>query len=292
MLKSMTGFGQASHSRGQDKWVVEIRSVNHRFFDYSARLPQSLTPLESEIRNLVQTQVKRGKINLFVNQNGNDPSAEKVGIDEKKIDFYYKGLKKVASRLGIPAQISVRDLITLPHVFVVERNGLNVEKEWPWIEKTVKKAVANFLSMKEREGQLLEKDFLGRLSTIAKAAQKIKTTAEKVILQYQSKLKARVSELTSGLEFDQEKLAREVAIMADRADITEEIVRLDNHLSLFRVTLKEGDEVGKKLDFIIQEMNREVNTIGSKSLSFEISHEVIQIKNEIEKIREQVQNIE
>ncbi len=292
MLRSMTGFGQATLGQGKDKWIVEIRSLNHRFLEYSSRLPQALSPLENEIKNLVQSQIKRGKVSLFISLNGGESIREKVIIDEEKIDFYFRNLRKIAHRLKMDPKLSLNDLIVLPNIFLVDKTNIQIAKEWPRIRLAIRRALKKLLMMKTREGLALKKEILGRLSLITKAVQKIRKSASTVVLEYQERLKKRVSALTMGLEIDHEKLAKEVAIMADRSDITEEVVRLENHIKLFRSTLEERDEIGKKLDFITQEMNREANTIGSKSSSFYISQEVVKIKSEIEKIREQVQNIE
>ncbi len=292
MLKSMTGFGQSTLGHGKDKWVVEIRSLNHRFLEYSARLPQVLAPLENEIKNLIQTKVKRGKISLSVSYNGGDSPREDVAIDEKKLDFYYRSLRRIAQRLKIDPKLSLQDLVGLPNIFLVQKSDFELAREWQRLSKALRRALAKLQKMKAKEGMALKKEFFLRLRLIAEALQRIEKASQIAVLQYQERLKNRVAELTKGIELDQEKLAREVAIMAERSDITEEIVRLGNHLKLFRSTLEESGEIGKKLDFITQEMNREANTIASKSPAFQISQEAVNIKSEIEKIKEQVQNIE
>lgn len=292
MLKSMTGFGQATLGHGKDKWVVEIRCLNHRFLEYSSKLPQTLSSLEGDIKGLVQAKIRRGKVSLAINLNGGESLREQVVIDGKKIDFYYRNLRKIAHRLKIDAKFSLSDLISLPNIFLVQKSNLVMSREWVRVRKVVLKALGRLMRMKVREGQILKRELLMRLTIIANSVARIEKVSSRVLLAYQERLKNRVEELVVGLELDTEKLAREVAIMADKSDITEEIVRLGSHLKLFRATLAENEEVGKKLDFITQEMNREANTIASKSLSFDISQEVVKIKTEIEKIREQVQNIE
>jgi len=292
MLKSMTGFGQATLGQGKNKWVVEVRSLNHRFLEYSSKIPQVLNSLEGEIKHLVQAKVKRGKISLTINLNGGEFTKEDVRIDEKKIDLYYHNLRRIASRLKIDSKLSLSDLISLPDIFLVEKPRFELSKEWLHVREAVLSALEKLVKMKIREGSALHRELLLRLRMIAQSVAKIQKVTSKSILDYQARLKSRVTELARGLELDSEKLAREGAIMADKSDITEEIVRLKSHLKLFKVTLGEKEEVGKKLDFITQEMNREANTVASKSLSFGISQEVVKIKSEIEKIREQVQNIE
>lgn len=292
MLKSMTGFGQATVGRGKDKWTVEIRSLNHRFLEYSARLPQVLAPLENDIKNLIQAKVRRGKISLSISFNGGESVRENVAIDEQKLDFYYRSLRRIAHRLKIDPKLTLHDLVGLPNIFLVEKGEFRAAKEWQRLQNVIRLALDRLQKMKVKEGQALKKQFLLRLELIEEALKRIEKSSQQAVLQYQERLKARVSELTKGIELDHEKLAREVAIMAERSDITEEIVRLGNHLKLFQSTLDENGEIGKKLDFITQEMNREANTIASKSPAFQISQDAVNIKSEIEKIREQVQNIE
>lgn len=288
----MTGFGQAVLGRGADKWVVEIRSLNHRYLEYSSKLPQALTPLEGHIKSLVQSHVRRGKVSVFITSNGAESLRENVVIDEGKIEFYYRNLRRIAHHLKIEPRISLSDLVALPNIFLADKASVKMEEHWPRIQKALRKAIVRLIQMKVREGAALKKDLLWRVGLIAKCLARVKRLATSVVVQYQERLKTRVAELTKGLDLDSEKLAREIAIMADRSDVTEEVVRLENHLRLFRSTLEEREEVGKKLDFITQEMNREANTIASKSVSFAISREVVRIKTEVEKIREQVQNIE
>jgi len=288
----MTGFGRTQLRRGQNQWVFELRSLNHRFFEYSAKLPEALNPFESDIRELIESKITRGKVNLFVSANGGGMELERVYIDEKKVGLYYKSFKKIAHRLGIDDHLSLSDVLKLPNIFLVEKSTVPFPGFRAFVRKGIENALSELLCMKIREGKALQKDLTARLSEIRKALAGIRCIAGKMASQYEQRLKMRVSQLTEGFALDAEKLAREVALMADRSDINEEMVRLESHLELFRSSLRLEGPIGKKLDFIVQELNRETTTIGSKSMSFEISNEVIRIKSELEKIREQIQNIE
>jgi uncharacterized protein (TIGR00255 family) len=288
----MTGYGQAAAKGRRDKWTVEIRSLNHRYLEYSSKLPQSLMALEGEIKSVVQAKIKRGKVTLSLTLEDGADDRARVFIDETKISFYHQHLKKIARKMKVDDKVSIRDLITLPGVFDAERAESDSAKIWPRIQSCVNQAVEELLRMKIQEGKALKKELSLRLGHVQASLSKIKTFASGAVLHYQDRLKNRISELTKGLELDAEKLAKEAAVLADRSDVTEEIVRLGSHIDLFRSVLEEVGEIGKKLDFITQEMNREANTIASKAMNFDISQEAVRIKTEIEKIREQVQNIE
>jgi uncharacterized protein (TIGR00255 family) len=292
MLKSMTGYGEATSGTGRKRCTVEIRALNHRYLEITPRLPQALTPLEAEIRMFVQSRIKRGKIHLSVSLNNGDPQSEELDLDEQKVLNYYRQLVTMARRLRIDSRISLSDLLAFPNIFVLKKRESEVLKRWPEIRRTMNRALGRLLTMKIREGQALKKELVKRLSLIRSGLGRIKRLSTDLVIHYQNRLRERVRELTEGLEMDREMLAKEVSLLADRSDVTEETVRLDNHLRLFREALQEDSEAGKKLDFITQEMNREANTIASKALSFPVSREIVKIKAEIEKIREQVQNIE
>ena len=288
----MTGFAQAVTGRAGTKCVVEIRSLNHRFFEYSARWPQILGAYENEIKEIVRSRVKRGKISVFISMTDAESQREKVTVDEEKIAFYCRFFRRVARRQKLDPRLSLGDIVHLPDIFLVDKDEADASREWARVRKVLAQSLASLVQMKKKEGQALACDLLARIRAMQHAAARIKRLSSGTVSQYQKRLGERVREFARGLEPDPDRLTKEVAIMADRVDITEEVVSLENHLRLFAATVRESGEVGKKLDFIAQEMNREANTIASKSLSFEISKEVVRIKTEIEKIREQVQNIE
>lgn len=292
MIRSMTGYGQASLGSEKRKCSVEIRSLNHRYFDYSARIPQALLALEEPIKQLIHSRIQRGKITLSLSLNGGETLLERVRIDEEKVGFYYKSLLRAASKLGLERSIRIADIIHLPGIFVFEKEAVNAEKWWPTVRLTVERALKDLIFMREKEGRCLERDFVKRLGIVERLARGIQRRSHGLVHIYRRRLGERIKELTAGVDLDKDRLLKESAVIAERSDITEELVRLGNHIKLCRSALRQTEEAGKRIDFIMQEMNREANTIASKSVDFGISSDVVHIKSEIEKMREQVQNIE
>ncbi len=292
MIRSMTAFARASASSREGGWVVEIRSVNHRYFEFSFKLPPSLFPLESRIRDFVQKDIRRGKITLAISQDGEEETAKPVTIDESVVKMYLQSIHKLKKKFRLQGDLSVRDLLGLPRIFTVEKSEENPEKSWRLVQKTLRRTLALAIKAKEGEGAKLAEDVLARLGKIKKTVQKIESLASGMAEKYFKKLSERVDQLLAEKEKDPERIHREVAFLAERTDITEEIVRMKSHLEQFERRLKSETEVGRELDFMCQEMNREVNTMGSKAQLFEISTEVVFMKGELEKIREQIQNIE
>jgi uncharacterized protein (TIGR00255 family) len=287
----MTGFGEHRFSIGALRGRIEIRSINHRYFDFSSRLPLLVSPLEQKIKDFLSQYLVRGKVTLSISlnsQNGMDP----VLIDTDKLKFYKKELQKAAKKVGFKADLSVSDVIRLPNVFTVESKEQDPEKLWKKLQPELKKAIIRVIHMQEKEGSALVEDILARLSKIETNSRKIETLSQEMVPAFKEKLEKKISELTSSSQLDSNRLEQEVALFAQHHDITEELVRLRSHMGIFKKILAHEREVGKKLDFLIQEMNREVNTISSKALSSEISQSVVEIKTEQEKIREQIQNIE
>lgn len=290
-IRSMTGFGEHRFSIGALRGRIEIRSINHRYFDFSSRLPLLVSPLEQKIKDFLSQYLVRGKVTLSISlnsQNGMDP----VLIDTDKLKFYKKELQKAAKKVGFKADLSVSDVIRLPNVFTVESKEQDPEKLWKKLQPELKKAIIRVIHMQEKEGSALVEDILARLSKIETNSRKIETLSQEMVPAFKEKLEKKISELTSSSQLDSNRLEQEVALFAQHHDITEELVRLRSHMGIFKKILAHEREVGKKLDFLIQEMNREVNTISSKALSSEISQSVVEIKTEQEKIREQIQNIE
>ena len=290
MSQSMTGYGQAKTKIGKREFLIEFRSVNHRHLDLSVRLPSGLSAFESEIRQLIADKVKRGKINAYLGWNGE--SENELEVDAKRVKQYIASLRRIGKLLKLDPSLSVSDLVGLPNIFTTVAERAIDKRDWPAIRRATEKALTGFIQMRTREGSGHVSDIKKRLTKIEGAIQTIKQRAHQVPDDYKQKLTKRIQELTSAVELDQKALSREVAFFADRSDITEELVRLDHHIKFFRKTLDEHGEIGKRLDFISQEIHRETNTIASKSSSFPIAKDVITIKAEVEKIREQVQNIE
>ena len=287
----MTGFARARSSTKPTDLSVEIRSVNHRYFELGLKLPPSLYDLEDRIRELCHQKIRRGKVNVFVGET-ESADLEAVVLNEKALQFYLSAILKLKKRYRLQDHFSARDILSLPQVFSVRKKAGDPEKLWPSLKKLFEKALTIHETSRVREGQTLAKDLLMRLGKIEKRVSEIEGKVKRNPKEIFERLKGRIGELIQPVEVDPDRISREVAFLAERSDVTEEIVRLKSHLCLFRDKLKENREVGKELDFILQEMNRETNTLGSKSQDFEISKTVVAVKAELEKLREQVQNIE
>ncbi len=292
MIRSMTGFARASVPAKEGHWTVEIRSVNHRYFEFSVKMPQSVSLLENRVRDLVQAEMKRGKITVGINLERNEKTRPPVIIDEAVVENYLSAAGKLKKKYKLAGDISIDQVMRLPGIFAIPEQENDGEKRWPEIKKVLTLALQMSGKNKEEEGRKLAKDIAERLRMITQAVNKIeKNTASRTGLIFE-RLQAKVKALLGEREKDLERVEREVAFLAERSDITEELVRMRSHLELFQSRLKASGEVGRELDFVCQEINREVNTMTSKSQMYEISTEVVFIKGEVEKIREQIQNIE
>ncbi|OPX51287.1 YicC/YloC family endoribonuclease [Clostridium thermobutyricum] len=293
MTRSMTSFGRARSEEGNEKvFSVEMKSVNHRYLDISIRMPKWMLPLEEKIRNQISSKLNRGKVDIFINLKSYSKSNNAVQLDKELARNYYNCLEEMADMLGIENDITVAKLSRFPDVISVVEKEEDLEETYKEIEILIDKSLNLMLEMREREGNKLREDILAKLNIIEHSVLDIEKIADTIPEVYKQKLEERIKVLTDGSEVDQTRLAMEVAMFADKATIDEEIIRLKSHLIQMRSTLSLNESIGRKLDFIVQEMNREANTIASKSSSIEITNIVIEIKNIIEKIREQIQNIE
>ncbi|MBI4397939.1 MAG: YicC family protein [Candidatus Omnitrophica bacterium] len=292
MIRSMTGYGDARSGRRAGTYSVEIRSVNQRFFDLQVRLPSELACLESEVKKLLQTEIVRGKVTAFIGIEGMADSAEELSLDFERARFYISLLKQVEQKLKIKNDISAREILSFSNVLKIKEKTADTRKIWTAMKPVLEQALRAFVHSREKEGKIILDDLEGRLKTIVKRVREIEAVAKNLPALYKQKLDRRIKELTHGLMLDEEKLLKETALVAERSDMTEEIVRLLGHIELFGKILKEKGDVGKRLDFVVQEMNRETNTIGSKCSDFSIAGAVVEIKSELEKIREQIQNVE
>lgn len=293
MVKSMTSFGRAQGEEGKRYlFSVEMKSVNNRYLDINIRLPKFMIALEEEIRKIINKKLNRGKVDVFINYKsyGKGDAVPKLNIDLAK--DYYDCLKKLSDTLGIEDDITLSKIAKFPEVITLEVEEENIEEILGEITPLLNTTLHNMIDMRINEGEKLKEDILLKLSNIEENVKKIGTLAEEVPRQYKRKLEERIKELTGGMTVDEERVAIEIAIFADKAAVDEEITRLYSHLNQMRKTLNLDEPIGRKLDFIVQEMNRETNTIGSKCNDMDMTNLVINIKNLIEKIREQVQNIE
>ncbi len=288
----MTAFARVSLVALGKRWVVEIRSLNQRYFELSLRLPPAMYPLESQVRQLVQSVMRRGKITLSISEEGRANGSLAYELDPNQVRAYLASAKKIQSKFKIEGKLTVEEIMRLPGV-VKEKIAGDVQA-WSWakLSGVLKKALDKAVRHKEEEGEKLDKDFRQRLGHIARTMHKVETLVQGHEKIYFEKLKNRLKDLLGDEKLDRDRLHREVAFLAERSDITEETVRMKSHLELFEKWLRRQGEIGRELDFLCQEMNREANTIASKAQLFEVSREAIAIKSEIEKIREQVQNVE
>ena len=291
MIKSMTGYGKANLEKIERTYQIEIKSVNHRYLDISIKMPKAISYLEEDIKKCISKKIQRGKIDVFVTFENNSVEEKNIKINTEIAKMYIEQLKKLAESENILSNIEVTDISKYPDVLTIQNNQDEDTIKNELMEVT-KNAVNQIIEMKEKEGEKIAEDLTRRLEEIQKKILEISTLSTGLIQEYVVKLKTRVQELLQNQEIDEARLAQEVVIYADKCSVEEEITRLNSHISQFKELLNSNTQIGKKLDFIIQEMNRETNTIGSKANNLEITNDVIDIKTEIENIREQVQNIE
>ena len=291
MIKSMTGYGKSNISKNLREYQVEIKSVNHRYLDVTIKMPRSLSYLEEDIKKVISANITRGKVDVFITFNNNSLEGRDIKINTEIARMYIKELKNLAESEGIVADIPVTEISKLPDVLTIQNNQDDETIKNELLEVT-NKAIENLVGMRKIEGEKIAQDLLARIQDIEQKVKKISSLSTGLIDEYVVKLNTRIKELLQDQEIDEARLAQEVVIYADKCSIEEEVTRLNSHIYQFRDLLNSDEAVGKKLDFMIQEMNRETNTIGSKANNLEITNEVINMKTQLENIREQVQNIE
>lgn len=292
MIYSMTGFGRSIVSRDGRELQVELKSVNHRYLDISVRMPKALGALEDMVRKLLAAKLARGHIDVFISYRNTAQSSRKVHVDLGLLGAYLDAFTSIEDRFHLQNDITLLGAGRLPDVLTVADVPEDEEVISAMLTDALEEAVGSVLRMRAAEGEHLLGDMLQRLDLIRDRLEIIEQRSPVVVLEYKEKLEERIAALTQGTVPDTNRLQTEVAVFADRSSITEEIVRLKSHLTQFARTANAGGAAGRKLDFMVQEMNREVNTIGSKANDLDITNSVLEIKGEIEKIREQVQNIE
>ncbi|NLJ88116.1 MAG: YicC family protein [Epulopiscium sp.] len=292
MVRSMTGYGQGKVVVDDRKFTVEIRSVNHRYNDINIRIPRALNYLEEKIRTFVKERVSRGKIDIFVSFETTSKDDFDVSLNENLLEAYLEQLNIIKNKCNVIDDISVSLLARFPDIILVNKKEDDKDTLWKLLEEALNQAFNGFLSMREKEGENLKNDLLAKIKACAGHLAKIKERSPRLVEEYKSKLEKRLEEILANHSIDENRIATEIAIFADHCSIDEEIVRLGSHLNQFRDILNKEEIVGRKLDFLAQEMNREVNTIGSKANDIQITQSVLELKSEIEKIREQIQNLE
>lgn len=292
MVKSMTGYGRAEDTLNGCTITVELRSVNNRYLDCNVRMPRLYLFAEETIKSRVQNTISRGKVDVFVTLDSTGGEQVQVSVNQPLADGYYATLTQLAERYGLSKDISVSLLSRFPDVLLAEKAEEDVEQRAQDICSVLDRALADFDQMRTREGARLEADVLSRAARIEELVGKVEERSPQTVAEYRAKLEARMNEVLSNTQLDPARILTEAAIFADKVAVDEETVRLRSHIGQLRHMLEQGGATGRKLDFLIQEFNREANTIGSKCSDIDIARHVVDIKAEIEKIREQVQNIE
>lgn len=295
MFKSMTGFGRGEYLDSSHRFIVEIRSVNHRFNEIVIRVPKHLGGVEDRIRKSISGTLARGRIDIVITADDFIERRRTIRVDKGLADAYFQAVKDVSETCGLDIHaVSAYDVAKFPDVLKVEEVSEDLETLWPKLAEAIDKALANLMTMRTTEGENIYRDLTARIDRIRELGAAIAVRAPAVVEEYREKLRERVREILSEVNAapDEARLLQEVAIMADRTNVTEELVRLDSHLDQFGQAMRGETAVGRKLDFILQELNRETNTIGSKSNDMSTSGLMVELKSEIEKVREQIQNIE
>ena len=292
MVKSMTGYGRAEDTLNGCTITVELRSVNNRYLDCNVRMPRLYLFAEETIKSRVQNTISRGKVDVFVTLDSTGGEQVQVSVNQPLADGYYAALTQLAERYGLSKDISVSLLSRFPDVLLAEKAEEDVEQRAQDICSVLDRALADFDQMRTREGARLEADVLSRAARIEELVGKVEERSPQTVAEYRAKLEARMNEVLSNTQLDPARILTEAAIFADKVAVDEETVRLRSHIGQLRHMLEQVGATGRKLDFLIQEFNREANTIGSKCSDIDIARHVVDIKAEIEKIREQVQNIE
>lgn len=295
MVCSMTGFGRSEITEGERKYIVELKSVNNRYLDINIKMPKKFNAFESAIRSELKSYMKRGKVDVYISYEDFSESESKVKYNKAIAQEYYNFLKEMSDDFGLDNDVRISVLSRFPEVFTMEEEELDEEEVWSGIKKALDLAGEQFLESRKREGEFLSADLTEKLSGMLENVEYITERSPQIIEEYKSKLREKIQDLLEDKQIDENRLAMEVTLYADKVCVDEELTRLRSHIEATREALKVGDDkdgIGRKLDFLAQEMNREANTILSKSTDLKISDRGIALKTDIEKVREQIQNIE
>lgn len=291
-MKSMTGYGKGEATLSNRTITIEIKSVNNRYLDINTRIPKSLAFCDDVVKREIQKVIKRGNVDVFFNYDNKSEDSKAVNIDIALAREYYKASKTIRTEFALEHDFNTTALMRSPEVLKLEFAKDDPELVLKLVKKGVVMAVGEIDKMRKVEGESIKDDFTKIISKIVKLLESITKRAPKALLEHREKIVVRIADVLQGVEIDQARLLNEVAFYSDKSDINEEISRLSSHISQFITALESNDAVGRKLDFISQEMNREINTIGSKSNDIAMSNDVIALKNELEKIKEQIRNVE
>lgn len=292
VLRSMTGYGRSQKILGGRDILVEIRSVNHRYYEYSSRIPRSYNYIDEKLKALLKTSVSRGKIEVAVTINNIEGKDTEIAINKGVAEGYVTALRSVSEELGLVDDITLSKLIKLPDVFSVQKTPDDEEQIWKDVSEVTAEALAKFVEMRQIEGERLRSDVIEKADNILSMVGCVEEISPQTVENYRNRLFKKISEILEDKNIDEQRILTEAAVFADKVAVDEETVRLRSHISQLKTMLDSDEPVGRKLDFIVQEMNREVNTIGSKAQDLNVTKYVVDMKSEIEKIREQIQNIE
>ncbi len=292
MLKSMTGYGRNETVSGGRHIIFEIRSVNHKFFEFNSRLPRGYLFLEDRLKAYIQSRISRGKVDVYLQIDALEEAGVQVLVNDSLAGAYVKALREMKDRYDLRDDVTLSLLTRYPDLLSVSKAPENEDEVWQAVQAAAEPALDSFLAMRGAEGERLKADILQKAGNIEALVGKVEETTPETIKEYQSRLKEKIEELLGDNRFDEQRVLTEVAVFADKVAVDEETVRLRSHIRQLHALLEAEEPVGRKIDFLVQEMNREANTIGSKSVNSKIAYCVVDLKAEIEKIREQVQNVE
>ncbi len=292
MLKSMTAYGSAESLKDSLEFIVEIRSGNYRYREIVLRLSHSLQPFEEKVRSVVASTVKRGRIEVSIQIKDNGNKNLKLELNMPLVKAYIQIFKELNKELECEQRIDPSFFSHLKDIIITKQDSIDLENVWPNLEDVINTALRSMESMRINEGMALEKDFLERLNRITKYIDEIRSRTTLIVESYKDRLMQKINNIIKPVEINEDRIIQEVALMADRSDITEELIRVESHIEQFRNFINQDDAIGRRLDFLLQEINREVNTMGSKASDSLVSQLAVEIKAELEKLREQIQNVE
>lgn len=292
MLRSMTGYGRSKYENDSREYTVEIKSVNNRYSDISIKMPRNISFLEDNIKKIISNSITRGKVEVFISFSNNSEKGKTIEINKELAKIYIEEMKELASEAGINSNIEVIDVMKMPDILNIKLNEDDEKIITEELINCTREAIDNFIHMREIEGEKIKEDLEKRISLISEKIDKINSISTGLVNEYIVKLEKRINELLKPNVVDEARLAQEIVIYSDKCSIEEEVTRMKSHISQFLSLIEKDNSNGKRIDFLIQEMNRETNTIGSKANNLEIINYVVEIKTELENIREQIQNIE
>lgn len=292
MLKSMTGFGRAKYETNSREYIIDIKSVNNRYSDITIKMPRSISFLEEKVKQKVTNAISRGKVEVFITFNNYSEQGKNIKINSELAKRYIEEIKQLSEDTQINMNINLQEILKMPDVLNIR---IDEEAEiliWSELETALTEAINNFITMRETEGLKIQEDLEKRIDYIEKSVNSIDNISDTLVQEYIAKLEKRINDILQNNIVDESRLAQEVVIYSDKCSVEEELTRLKSHIIQFKELLNKNTANGKKIDFLIQEMNREINTIGSKANNLDITNYVIEIKTELENIREQIQNVE